>query len=132
MIALDPNSAYPYVLKREQEDAAATTWLLKFLTGAELRLLQTVVTQLQSAEDMDPATVDSIVAFVLRGWRRLPDNMGVEMPTPPREDASVCGATLSVIPAAVLARIPLSMHDKGELIGEVVRAAQLGIEDAKK
>jgi hypothetical protein len=96
------------------------------------RELDPVRARIESADVSSEDDIDTVVALGLRGWRGLPDSSGTELPFPARVRADVFGAQLEVVPAATMARLPLTIADKVELLRAILIGNQLGGDDAKK
>lgn len=133
MIALDPLSTFPHVLSREIGKPDAVTWRIRFMQARELVAFSAVLAELEKATDdaANVSTMDAIFRVVVRGWD-IKTETGDPLPCPKPERCQILGNSFEALPESVLERLPLTVQDKGELVGVAMRASQLGVDDAKK
>lgn len=136
VVALNPDSAFPYVLERERDAPGATMWQIKLLTGREFDL---VMRQAQ-ASGMDSgelkgevaADIDTVLRLVLRGWANYRDHNGAEIPFPGVAEDTAWGTRCLMARPSVLDRLPLSVQDRTELMRAALSGSTLGVDDSKK
>lgn len=133
MIALDPRSTFPHTLAREVGKPDAVTWRVRFLQARELVAFAAVLESLEGGTDdaKNVATMDAVLRIVLRGWD-IKTEAGEPLECPKPERVHLLGSDFDALPECSLDRIPLTVHDKGEIVGVAMRASQLGVDDAKK